>query len=65
MIYSSLRKAENLSFGAFDFEQILFFFVGIIFIVIGDVIPKLKKNGLLGFKTKYSSSKVQGEHTRI
>ena len=54
MIYSSLSKADKLSFATFEFEQILFFFVGIIFIVIGNVMPKLKKNSVLGFRTKYS-----------
>ena len=54
MIYSSLSKAEKLSFTTFEFEQILFFFVGIIFIVIGNVMPKLKKNSVLGFRTKRS-----------
>ena len=54
MIYSSLSKADKLTFATFEFEQILFFFVGIIFIVIGNVTPKLKKNSVLGFRTKYS-----------
>lgn len=54
MIYSSLSTADKLSFATFEFEQILFFFVGIIFIVIGNVMPKLKKNSVLGFRTKYS-----------
>ena len=54
MIYSSLSKADKLTFATFEFEQILFFFVGIIFIVIGNVMPKLKKNSVLGFRTKYS-----------
>lgn len=54
MIYSSLSKADKLSFATFEFEQILFFFIGIIFIVIGNVMPKLKKNSVLGFRTKYS-----------
>lgn len=54
MIYSSLSKAEKLSFATFEFEQILFFFVGIIFIVMGNVMPKLKKNSVLGFRTKHS-----------
>ena len=54
MIYSSLSKAEKLSLTTFEFEQILFFFVGIIFIVIGNVMPNLKKNSVLGFRTKRS-----------
>lgn len=54
MIYSGLSKAEKLSFVSFEFEQILFFFVGIIFIVIGNIMPKLKKNSALGFRTKHS-----------
>lgn len=54
MIYSGLSKAENLYFASFEFEQILFFFVGIIFIVIGNVMPKLKMNNALGFRTKRS-----------
>lgn len=54
MIYSDLSKAERLSFASFEFDQILFFFVGIVFIVIGNVMPKLKKNSVLGFRTKHS-----------
>lgn len=54
MIYSSLNKVDKLTFGTFKFEQILFFFVGIIFIIIGNFMPKLKKNSVLGFRTKHS-----------
>ena len=54
MIYSFLSKSEKLSFASFELEQALFFLVGIIFIVIGNVMPKLKKNGVLGFRTNHS-----------
>ncbi len=54
MIYSSVNKVEKLSFVSIEFEQVLFFFIGIILLVIGNVMPKLKKNSVLGFRTKHS-----------
>lgn len=54
MIYSSLIKAEKLSFVSLGFEQILFFLMGIVLTIFGNVIPKLKKNSILGFRTKHS-----------
>lgn len=54
IIYSGLLKAEELYFASFGFEQIIFFCMGIILVIIGNVMPKLKKNSVLGFRIKYS-----------
>lgn len=54
MIYSGITKTEKLSFMSLEFEQILFFISGVIFVIIGNVMPKLKKNSALGFRTKHS-----------
>lgn len=54
MIYSGFYSSVKLSFASFELEQLVLLFVGIIFIVIGNLMPKLKKNAVLGFRTKHS-----------
>lgn len=54
IIYRGLSKAGKLSFVPFEYHQILFFFIGIILIFIGNLMPKLKKNSVIGFRTENS-----------
>ena len=52
MIYSSLHKLEKLEFAQFTFIQIVFIIMGIFLIVISNILPKVKRNSILGFRTK-------------
>lgn len=54
MIYSSVTKAENLSFFSLEFGQMIFLIMGVVFIILGNIMPKLKMNSVLGFRTKWS-----------
>lgn len=51
MIYSSLHQVEKLEFASFSFIQLLFMIVGIFLIVISNIMPKVKRNSVLGFRT--------------
>ena len=52
MIYSSLHQLEKLEFAQFTFIQIVFIIMGIFLIVISNILPKVKRNSILGFRTK-------------
>lgn len=53
-LYSSFNKIENLSFNTFDANQLLFGILGIAMIIIGNIMPKLRMNSVVGLKTKWS-----------
>ena len=52
MIYSSLHQLEKLEFASLTFIQIAFIIIGIFLIVINNIMPKVKRNCILGFRTK-------------
>ena len=52
MIYSSLHQLEKLEFASLTFIQIAFIIIGIFLIVINNIMPKVKRNSILGFRTK-------------
>ena len=52
MIYSSLHQLEKLEFASLTFLQIAFIIIGIFLIVISNIMPKVKRNSILGFRTK-------------
>ena len=52
MIYSSLHQLEKLEFASLTFIQIAFIIIGIFLIVISNILPKVKRNSILGFRTK-------------
>ena len=55
MIYSSLHQLEKLEFAQFTFIQIAFIIMGIFMIVISNILPKVKRNSILGFRTKQTT----------
>lgn len=56
LIYIALKGIENLSTGDIDFLRILVFMFGLLFIIIGNIVPKAKMNSMLGLRTKWSMS---------
>ena len=53
-LYTSFNKIENLSLNTFDANQLLFGILGIAMIIIGNIMPKLRMNSVVGLKTKWS-----------
>ena len=53
-LYTCFNKIENLAFNTFDANQLLFGILGIAMIIIGNIMPKLRMNSVVGLKTKWS-----------
>jgi len=55
-LYTDFAKVENLNNVTFDLYKIIFSLLGIFLIVIGNIMPKCKKNSIIGLRTKWSMS---------
>ena len=53
-LYNGFYKIENLSLNTFDINQLLFGILGIAMIIIGNIMPKLRMNAVVGLRTKWS-----------
>ena len=53
-LYTCSNRFENLSFNAFDVNQLLFGILNITMIIIGNIMSKLRMNLVVGLKTKWS-----------
>ena len=53
-LYTSFNKVENLSSVPFGMEQIAFTVFGVLMIVMGNIMPKLRMNSLIGLRTHWS-----------
>lgn len=53
-LYAGFHKIENLSSNKIDVNQLLFGILGIAMIIIGNIMPKLRRNTVTGLKTKWS-----------
>ncbi len=53
-LYTSFVKAENLSSVPLDLNQLIFGITGVLMIVIGNVMPKLRMNSVVGLRTHWS-----------
>lgn len=56
ILYTDFAKVENLNTVTFNLFKILFSLLGILMIVIGNIMPKCKKNSIIGLRTKWSMS---------
>lgn len=54
MIYTSFKVTSSVSNMPGIVHKALFIAIGVLFIVMGNVLPKSKKNSWLGIRTKYS-----------
>ena len=54
MLYTSFTKAENLYSLSFDIFQIECILLGAFMIILGNVMPKLKQNSIIGLRTTWS-----------
>ena len=53
-LYTDLHQVENLNDVPFSLTKILFGLLGISLIVFGNIMPKLKRNSLVGLRTSWS-----------
>ena len=53
-LYTSFNKVENLSFVSLDISQLVFGIIGILMIVTGNIMPKLRMNSTIGLRTHWS-----------
>lgn len=56
MIYTSAVRAESLSIAGIHLEQVIFSILGMFMLVIGDLLPRTKRNQWLGLRTKTTLS---------
>ncbi len=53
-LYTDYNKVEDLSSVPINIFQLLFGLMGIFMIIIGNIMPKLRMNSLIGLRTKWS-----------
>ena len=53
-LYTSFNKVENLSFVSLDIGQLVFGIIGMLMIVTGNLMPKLRMNAVIGLRTHWS-----------
>lgn len=53
-LYTDFNKVENLSSVSLNIYQLLFGMLGVVMIVIGNIMPKLRINSIIGLRTKWS-----------
>ncbi|MCM1134933.1 MAG: SdpI family protein [Clostridium sp.] len=53
-LYTAFHKVENLSSVPLDIHQLTFGVVGILMIVVGNIMPKLRMNSIVGLRTHWS-----------
>lgn len=53
-LYTSFNKVENLSSASLDIGQLVFGIIGILMIVTGNLMPKLRMNSMIGLRTHWS-----------
>lgn len=53
-LYADFNKIEDLSLNTFDINQLLYELFGIAMIIIGNIMPKLRRNAVIGLRTEWS-----------
>lgn len=53
-LYTSYKQVENLSSVCVDIYQIMIVLLGLFFVVIGNIMPKVRMNSVLGLRTTWS-----------
>lgn len=53
-LYTSFNKVENLSSISLDIAQLVFGIIGVLMIITGNVMPKLRMNSMIGLRTHWS-----------
>ncbi|MCR1871320.1 DUF1648 domain-containing protein [Longicatena caecimuris] len=53
-LYADFNSIENLSSIALDINQLLFGLLGVLMIILGSIMPKLRMNAVVGLRTVWS-----------
>ena len=53
-LYTAFNRVENLSSVALDINQLVFGILGISMIIIGNIMPKIRMNSVMGLRTSWS-----------
>ncbi len=53
-LYTSFNKVENLSSLSLEISQLVFSIIGMLMIVTGNLMPKLRMNSIIGLRTHWS-----------
>jgi len=53
-LYTAFHRIENLSSLPLDLGQLIFSIVGVLMIVMGNIMPKLRMNSIVGLRTHWS-----------
>lgn len=53
-LYTAFQKVENLSEVPVDINQLVFGIAGVLMIVTGNIMPKLRMNSIIGLRTHWS-----------
>ncbi len=53
-LYTAFNKIENLSLVPLDINRLIFGIVGVLMIVVGNIMPKLRMNSIVGLRTHWS-----------
>ena len=53
-LYTDFNKVENLSSVALDVNQLVFGILGVSMIIIGNIMPKVRMNSVMGLRTSWS-----------
>ncbi len=53
-LYTAFRQTENLNEMPFEIYQLINLIFGILFVILGNVMPKVKKNDFFGVRLSYS-----------
>lgn len=56
ILYISFMGFQDLEPVQIDFFSLMAFLIGVVVIIVGNVVPKVKMNSLLGLRTKWSMS---------
>ncbi|WP_296876492.1 SdpI family protein [Thomasclavelia sp.] len=58
-LYNSFNQINNINSLSLDINQIAFIFLGILMIMIGNIMPKIRKNSFIGLRTGWSLKNEQ------
>lgn len=53
-LYLDFNQVTDMSFSKVDINQWIFGFLGILLIIIGNLLPKVQRNALIGLRTRWS-----------
>lgn len=53
-LYTGFNKVENLSSVPLDINQLIFGIVGVLMIIAGNIMPKVRMNSIVGLRTRWS-----------